>query len=418
MQRFMLPAFSFLFGIIVALVIAVALVLYGSSLMDRPNSAGRVRDSAPQGSMPVVGGPGPVSTQYTRGWELLSASRPKEAQDVFLEILSTDPGDRHAMQGLVAARRAIVGNDPRELRRQAALYQDAMMRGTDLGDHYTPVAMGALVTSSEQAAEEIEARSDPAPIAPSDVPQTPGNRTQSPSPKDKIPPSRKLPPSTHTATPPTPVRSPAPKNAMDTRPAAPAVRNTPPPPTATPQPPAPPPAAAPQHPTPPAPPPPTAATPQLAPPPSGNARFYVVRAGPISNRDQASALEKELSGKGFSPAKVLMQAGMVFRVVSEPLPRSVAENLAATLAERGLRSHVEPPTGDTTHLVFGVFTSQSEAEDLVRRINAQGYDAWVTREGTAYTIVLGPYPQSSVDTITAIIKSSAPETAVVADPVP
>jgi cell division protein FtsN len=106
-----------------------------------------------------------------------------------------------------------------------------------------------------------------------------------------------------------------------------------------------------------------------------------------------------------------------FRVVSEPLPRSVAEGVMAKLAERGFHSQVEPLAGDTVQLVFGAFTTQKEAETLSQRIAAAGYDAWV-REGVVYTLQLGPYPQSSVNAITGIIKSSAPGAAVTADPVP
>jgi cell division protein FtsN len=103
--------------------------------------------------------------------------------------------------------------------------------------------------------------------------------------------------------------------------------------------------------------------------------------------------------------------------VSEPLPRGVAEGINATLAGRGLHSQVEPLTGDTVQLLFGSFASQSDAETLSKRIAAAGYDAWV-REGTVYTLQLGPYPQSSVSTITSIVKSGAPEATLTTTPVP
>jgi cell division septation protein DedD len=435
MQKFFVPALSFLLGVAVAIIIALALVIYGSSLAERQRSQIRTQAPAPPASLGIVSS-STASGQYARAWELLIAGHPREAQDAFLEILSSDPQDRHAMQGLVAVRRAMVP-DPSELRRQAEAYRDAVRRGADLGDHYTPSAMRALLAASEQAANEIEARSDPAPIVLSEAPQKTVNTPQSPGPKDRAPSGRKLPPSTRTVKPQTPVRSAAPpKNAVDTQPAAPAARTSTPPPAATSPAPAPSPAATtPASPTPPpvtttpapptplpvatspAPAPSPAATtpPAPTPPPVVDARLYVIRVGPISTRDQASALEKELLNKGFSSAKVTVQQGVFFQVESEPLPRSVAENLAATLAGRGLHSRVEPPTGDTTHLVFGAFTSQNEAEALVRRINAQGYDAWVTREGAAYTLELGPYPQSSVDAIAGIIKSSGPEARVTAD---
>jgi hypothetical protein len=194
-----------------------------------------------------------------------------------------------------------------------------------------------------------------------------------------------------------------------------------PPPAATPAPASPPPAASapPASPPPaatpaPASPPPAASAPQITPPPLDPSRLYMVRAT-VSDRDRAAALEKQLVAGGFSQTKVTTQAG--FRVVSEPLPRSVAEGLIATLAGRGFHSELEPLGGETVQLVFGSFSAQREAETLSQRIAAAGYDAWV-REGAVYTLQLGPYPQSSVNTITGIVKSGAPGAAVTADPVP
>ena len=103
--------------------------------------------------------------------------------------------------------------------------------------------------------------------------------------------------------------------------------------------------------------------------------------------------------------------------MSEPLPRSVAEGLLTTLAGRGFHGQIEPLTGDTVQVLFGSFTSQKDAETLSRRIAAAGYDAWV-REGTVYMLQLGPYPQSSVNAITGIVKSGAPEATLTTTPVP
>ena len=162
-------------------------------------------------------------------------------------------------------------------------------------------------------------------------------------------------------------------------------------------------------------PPPGASASQITPPPSDPNRLYMVRVGPVSDRDLAAAITKQLVAGGFSQSNVTSRTG--FRVVSEPLPRSVAEGLVATLAGRGFHSQIEPLGGDTVQLVFGIFNSQKEAEALSQRIAAAGYDAWV-REGVVYTLQLGPYPQSSVDAITGIVKSGAPGAAVTADPVP
>lgn len=135
----------------------------------------------------------------------------------------------------------------------------------------------------------------------------------------------------------------------------------------------------------------------------------------MSDRDLAAAIAKQLSAGGFSQTNVTSRPG--FRVASEPLPRSAAESLAASLASRGVHSQVEPLGRDVVHLVFGSFASQRDAEALSQRIASQGYDAWVHEE-TVYILQLGPYPQTSVNAISGIVKSSASGAAVSADPMP
>jgi cell division septation protein DedD len=151
---------------------------------------------------------------------------------------------------------------------------------------------------------------------------------------------------------------------------------------------------------------------QASPPPSN--ALYMVRIGPVSDRDRAAAVAKQLSAEGFTQPQITPQTG--YRVVSEPLPRKAAEDLVATLAGRGLRSHTEPLAGDSVQLLFGMFTSQKDAEALSSRIAAAGYDAWV-REGPVYVLRLGPYPQASVNAITGIVRAGAPEATVATDPV-
>jgi cell division protein FtsN len=143
--------------------------------------------------------------------------------------------------------------------------------------------------------------------------------------------------------------------------------------------------------------------------------MYMVRIGPMTDRERASAIAKQLSAEGFSQAQVSAQNG--YRVVSEPLPRQVAADLGSTLAARGFHSYVEALAGDSVHLVFGIFGSQKDAEALSVRITAAGYDAWI-REAQVYTVRLGPVPQTSVTTITQVVKAGSPDTAVAADPVP
>lgn len=208
---------------------------------------------------------------------------------------------------------------------------------------------------------------------------------------------------------------PPPPGALSPQATAPLPQQPPPPPAspAQPSPPPPQPVTPPPQPSPPPP-----APPPQAPPPADN-RLYTVQIA-VSDRDRAAAVAKLLAGglPQTTPAteiKVNTQSG--FRVVSEPLPRSVAEGLVAPLANRGIHTYVEPLGGDTVQLVFGCFTSQRDAEALAQRISAQGYDAWV-REGPVYTLQLGPYPQTAVTTITGIVKSSAPEATVITNPAP
>ena len=163
---------------------------------------------------------------------------------------------------------------------------------------------------------------------------------------------------------------------------------------------------------------PSAAPPAAAPAspvPLATDRLYMVRIGPVSDSDRATTIAKQLSAAGFSQADVSSQTG--YRVMSEPLPRKEAESVVSALAARGMHGYLGSSTGDAVQIVFGVFTSQNDAERWSSQITAAGYDAWV-REGTVYTVRLGPYPATSVTTITEVIKTGAPEATVFADPAP
>jgi hypothetical protein len=140
----------------------------------------------------------------------------------------------------------------------------------------------------------------------------------------------------------------------------------------------------------------------------------MVRIGPLTDRDRAAAVAKHLSSEGFAQPQIIAQTG--YRVLSEPLPQKVAENLVATLAGHGLRSITESLTGDSVQLLFGIFASQKDAEALSSRIAAVGYDAWI-REGPIYTLRLGPYSTASVNAISGIVRTGAPEATVATDPV-
>ena len=463
MRRILVPALAFLLGI------TITFIIRGSAVKERAVAPAQPTENAAPVRLPPPGTPGTtLSAQNAEAWQLLHEGRAHEAQDLFLGILSTDPEDQDAMRGLVAARRAMAADDPGELRRQVTVYEDAIRRGTDTKEHYTRLAMIMLIAASQRAAQEIDAPGESA-SAPVRKPIEASAPPAVPQPDNVVPLSGKFsPPAAHPVKPsggqtapqpstskrqtapprpaPAPRASPAPAPARQVAPPppAPAPQVAPPPPARAPQasppqaappPPAqapqaapPPPAPAPQaSPPPPAParptaPPPTPAPQASTPPPAKPApavstSLYTVRVGPVSDRDRASAIAKQLTAGGFSPT-ITTQSGPVFRVVSEPLPRSVAEDLGATLTGRGFRSQLEPLAGGTAQLLFGTFIAQKDADVLAQRITAQGYDVWVVRGGPAFTLQLGPYPQSSVETITGILKSSAPDATVAVDPVP
>ena len=141
----------------------------------------------------------------------------------------------------------------------------------------------------------------------------------------------------------------------------------------------------------------------------------MVRIGPVLDRDRAATIANQLTVGGFAQVQVNAQTG--YRVLSEPLPRKAAESLIATLTARGFHADIQSLNGDTVQVLFGVFTAQDEAEALSGRVAAVGYDAWV-REGTVYTLRLGPYSSASVTTIKELVKNGAPEASVTAVPVP
>ena len=352
-------------------------------------------------------------------WKLLDAGRFRDAQDGFLRVLRVDPTRHASTRGLVAVRRKMAGDDPRAIRKQVAVYQDAVKRGVG-ADEYAPPALRTLITASLTAAQELEisqkqmgaaASNGPpgSPAAPSrpadDRGAANGNLPHPAVAGDKLAPGQKpAAPDGKRPQPALPVKAalqtPAPQN----RPSS----STP----VEPQPVAPISVSA-------APTSPAVAAPRLTPAggpagaPSIN-HFYMVRIGPLTDRDHATAIAKHLSSAGFPQAQVSTQTG--YRVLSEPLPRQVAEKLAPTLAARGFRTSTEALTGDTVRLVFGDLASQKEAETLSGRIAAAGYDVWI-REAPVYVVHLGPYPQTTVTTITDIVRASAPDTTVAADDV-
>jgi cell division septation protein DedD len=448
-------------GAVLAFVIgsALAIGLYRVGIAQRaarvaPTATATTAQSAPQapaGNPPrtaASGAPAPAPPRGTvhdlqvaeveaAAWKALDGGRLQEAQDGFLRVLSLDPGRNTAMRGLVAVRKRMAGEDPAVIRQQVKVYEDAVARGGTTDEYYTAAALQALVSASLKAADEVEAqrgRPTPAVLTPASPPAA------APAPQHlangKLPAAMMAPKLTPPQKPggaDTAVPQPAspPKPPVQVQPAPPkaekpAVRPAPqpvkPPIPATPTP-APRPPVVPAPTTPPPPPAPsTAPAPVVQPAPAAAAssappavnRLYMVRIGPLADRDRAAAIAKQLSAGGFAGTQISTQTG--YRVVSEPLPRQVAQNLSATLASRGLHTSAESLTGDSVQLVFGVLGTQKEAEALSARVAAAGYDAWI-RENSIYTLRLGPYPQTAVNTITQIVRGGAPDAAVSADAV-
>ena len=327
-------------------------------------------------------------------------------------------------------RRKMAGDNPRLLRQQAAVYRGAVTRGF-AADEYTPSALKALISASLTVVKELESPQESAgAAAPNRSPGPPGAPSKPAG--ERVSANGKLPHPKVTDAKPVPVQKLAASDGRLPQPAIPvkaALRTSVPPATpvdkqsvaAAPQglsianapvasQPASP-ASAPASPTsPPVPTPrPTSAGGPAATPPSNH--LYMVRIGPLTDRDRATAIAKQLAAGGFPQAQVTAQTG--YRVLSEPLPRQAAEKLAATLAARGFRTSTDALTGDTVQLVFGVFASQKDAATLSGRIAAAGYDAWI-REAPVYTVNLGPHPQATVTIITDMVRASVPDTTVAA----
>jgi cell division protein FtsN len=417
---------------------ALGIFIYGNVLPDHARPAPSPTARAPEPPAPASS-PALLNTLQgleTSGWKLLEAGRVREAQDNFLRVLAVDPGRPKAMQGLVAVRRKIAGDNPGVIRQQVALYQDAITHGGAPGDNYTPSALKLLVAAGLRALREIEAQGERLAVSP----QTSGAAAAVPNPPQPRPspartqdapaqhPSHSATNATQPAPPVPALRPPQsasvpPKTQDRSTPAPAAEAQTPP--AALPQPQKPFVTPVPQRPS-------VTGAPQSTPSASGAAapapaapasqasaaaprRLYTIRIGPVSDHDRASSIAKQLSARGFAQAQISPQAG--YRVLSEPLPRNAAERLVAALAGRGIHGYVGASTGDTLQVIFGVFTSQRDAETLSGRIAAAGYDAWI-REGTVYIVHVGPYPSDSVDAITEVVKAGAPEAAIAADPLP
>lgn len=346
-----------------------------------PGSQARVR---PQPGAPPSGARGP-------GWELLTAGRLRASQEEFLQILLTTPGNQEAMEGLVLVRRRLANHDPVVLRRQAAAYQQAMLRRTETEEHFTVDAMALLVKASLIAAQEIEAerakgqsQASVTPVRPTATPRA--AVTPKPSPRAAVTPK----PSPVRPTPPAPRASALPTPQVR-KPLA-QVIPTPPPPPQLPR------ATAVITPA------PQATRPE--PPVDLNEPFMVVRVGPIADAGRVSEIMGELTLAGYSASVSRRDEPASFHVVSEALARDAAERRAQVLFAYGFRSRINALAGGLAQLEFGTFSTADEAEVLASRIRTRGYHAMVAREGgVGYIITAGPYRQTVASAIVRIVRA-------------
>ncbi len=388
---------------------AVASVLFNFSVEIKPR--GRASVSTPSSSpesLPPSAQAAPPGTRYETARQLVLAGRLHEAQDEYLEMLTAGPDtDKKAMQALVKVRRLLAREDPFVLRRQAAVYRQAIGLGVETEEHYRPESMEVLVEASLIAAKEIEAErlakisraSEGQPEASAAAPKSRTQQSQVTAPT--LPPQPRAKPS------PAPTEKPLRRGR---RSEVPVPRVTPIPAPVKPQvTPTPPPVAIAPTPTP-------TATPE---PQDVNKPLYSVQVGRIRDSERASELAGRLTLAGYAASLNRGEEPVGFRVMSAPLPRNVAERRAAVLEERGFRSRLHPLAAGLAQLEFGVFVTEPNAEALARRIRAQGFDATVVREGGLYYVIrLGPYGQSAVDAIVKIVSSFDTSLAVSVSPAP
>lgn len=237
----------------------------------------------------------------------VAAGRLREAQEEYLTVLLQSPGDQKAMAGLIAVQRQLAKDDPVALRRQAAVFQNAIARGAETEEHYTANAMMILMEAKLLAALEIERERGIA----------------------SGPAATSAPISLSTAGPDAASVQPAPPNPTP-RPARTRRRPTPPAPrvAATPAPVVRPPTAAPA----------TVAPLPATPAPQAsldvNEAFFIVLIGPIYDATRASEIAAELTLAGYA-AKVSRPAGgSSYMITLGPYRRSVVDAIVKTITAR------------------------------------------------------------------------------------
>jgi len=139
---------------------------------------------------------------------------------------------------------------------------------------------------------------------------------------------------------------------------------------------------------------------------TADASSYFIRIGPISESNAGEIIQ----GLAAAHYSVRNADGQIepqrFRVVSAPMPRNDARQLASTLAQRDFPSLVRSLNDDQVELQFGVFSIQGNAEDLADRIQVQGYSPTIVREGAVRIIAGGPYSAAAVNAIIKTVESA------------
>ncbi len=305
-----------------------------------------------------------------------NTTRLKDTQNRYLETLAVTPSHRGAMSGLVAVRRQLARDDPAVLRREAAAYRNAIVKGVEIADeHYTREAMAILAEANLLAASEIEERRRRASLVALDAKPVAATRATDSTARG----ARETGP---LSSPPRP-RAVAPQGAVPRLPLKRITRpDQAPPPSFQPR--------------------PETVSPDLD---ERRGPRYQVQVGPVFSLEHAEAVAAILRQAGFAPrlSKNGDSARADFQIVSEILPRRAGESRGAALSDLGFSAQVRSLSKDRVQLYFGSRISRSNAEDLARRIRATGYWAAVVGgSAQAYVITLGPHGQPTVDAITSI----------------
>src|SRR5262249_555493 len=78
------------------------------------------------------------SKDYERASQLVRNGQYRAAENIYLQILTRDPQDSRAMQGLVTLQRLLTNQDPQKLSAQAEAYRQANAKGRGGEEQYSP----------------------------------------------------------------------------------------------------------------------------------------------------------------------------------------------------------------------------------------------------------------------------------------